>query len=179
MTKNVVERSFHTASSIIYAQLNDPVLQNNLQAALKDESEEVRLRYFCSLPDNRHYYYIFSDSFKSISFEFITHRRRRYSEAEEVIRINLQKMIRITTGLLVFNWYRFVLQSAPDRAAIQKNGAGRLRVKANLEMTFCWGPLSKIPKDICTLPAATGFGDQRSTIAVPEVDHSQDPTAKN
>lgn len=122
----------------MYQQLETPALRKDLQNALQVQSEEARLRYFCDVTDERHVYHIYSDAFKSVSFEFIYHPRPRYNESEEKIRINLQKILRVTTGLLMYNWFRFTLQSAPGRAPIEKNGngPGRLRVKASLENTF-------------------------------------------
>ncbi|KFY03351.1 hypothetical protein O988_01532 [Pseudogymnoascus sp. VKM F-3808] len=123
LTKGVMERSFNVACSIINKHLDDATLKNSLQTALK-ASPQAQMKFFCNLLEDAHFFYLYSESFKCISFEFITHPRPRYDEAEELIPTNLSKIMRIKTGLLLFNWYRFTIQSAPDRASLEKNGAG-------------------------------------------------------
>lgn len=158
MTKGVMERPFDVACSVIYKVLEDATLKNKLQTALKG-SPQVQMKFFCNMVEDAHYFYLYSESFKCVSFEFTTHARPRYDEAEERIRTNLSKIMRIKTGLLLFNWFRYVIQWASDRASLQKHGAeiGRKRARANLEAFFKWGPLINVPKDITTMATTVGL----------------------
>ena len=154
LTRNLLEKSFDTACSIMHAQLQDPQLRLALEIALREPSEELRYRYFCNLAGQRHIYYVFAQTFKSVSWDFVYHPLPRNEADEEKIRVNLQKHFRITMGVLIFGWYRYVLQAAPGGPQIERSGVGRAAVKANPETLHIFGPMRSIPKDVMTLPAA-------------------------
>jgi hypothetical protein len=150
------------------------------QAAMRDANEKTRVYYFRDLVTNDYVYYLYSDQWKAISFDFVHHEGVQPIPVEERLRDDPQGFTKLATGIMLYDFYRYYIQVEAGRLTEPDVEAGWDYVVVNYRAMPGWGPLGRIIKTLDCLPATPNFTKKkqdhkaRADVALPEADDWSD-----
>jgi hypothetical protein len=163
VTRATLDRGFQLACTIVAEAMQEDGFYE-----LMNQSDEVqRAVVINGLVEPRHMWYLFRDQFRAISFPFIFHNGIRADPAEETLRMDLRRLLRYTTAVMIYDFLRFCIsaEEGKEDTPISRVGAGKAIVRANYLDVPYHGLARAIAKSLRRLPASPDFEDAAWTQA--------------
>ncbi|KFY93167.1 hypothetical protein V500_03867 [Pseudogymnoascus sp. VKM F-4518 (FW-2643)] len=153
----------------------------DFQTAMK--GHHTMIRYFKSMITADMSYFVLSEQWKAIDFQFVHHEGIRASAEEEAIRQDMRRITTYGIAILMADLYRYTIQQkasnvsptpdptqdgGPQEASVvpddsvPDDSAGIAAVRENYKCFTCWGPTAKVIRTFGILPAAAGFERRRN-----------------
>jgi hypothetical protein len=175
ISKKTLKKGFVLTKMLVFDTINTA----EFQAAMRDANEKTHVYYFRSLVTNDHVYHLYSNQWKGVSFDFVHHEGVRPIPAEERLRDDLQRFIKLATGVMLYDFYRYCIQMKSGRSTPTKPDvkAGWDYVVVNYKAMPRWGPLGRIIKTLDRLPTAPNFTKKKQVrqaqadIALPKANN--------
>lgn len=163
VSRATLDRGFQLACTIVA----DAMKEEGFYELMNQNDEVQRAVVINGLVKSRHVWYLFRDQFKVVSFPFIFHNGVRTDPDEERLCMDLRRLLRYTTAVMIYDFLRFCIsaEEGKEKTPISRIGAGRAIVKANYRDVPYHGRARPIVKSLRRLPASPGFEDAAWTQA--------------
>jgi hypothetical protein len=154
-TRGTLDRGFLLACAILEQAMKNDAFYD----AMRQESEVKRILAIDKLIEPKHIFYLFNSQFKVVSFPFIFHESERPIAEEELLRNDLQKLLRYSTAQMIYDYLRYCIKAeeGKEESPIEKGGAGKAAVRTNYLAVPYHGPAKDIYKSLRRLPALPDF----------------------
>lgn len=156
VSRRTLDRAFQIACTII----NENVMSPDFQTAMKKPQKSDKVNFIDKLITTNDIYFVYADAWKAVSFPFVFHEGGRADPEENQLRKDLKKYVRMGAAMLVYDFFRYCIQSNPGEdkdTLIERTGLGRSFVRNNYVQFNTWGPVKTISKSLARLPASPEF----------------------
>ncbi|RFU31081.1 hypothetical protein B7463_g5251, partial [Scytalidium lignicola] len=155
ISRKTLHRGLELAKLLVYQHINTA----NFRNVMRDTNEKSRIYYLRDLLTNDHVYYLYSDQWESVSFDFVHHEGLRPIPSEESLRSDLRKFTKLSSAMMLYDIYRHTIQLKAGRGTANEPNvkAGWDFVVVNYKAMPGWGPLGRIVKTLDHLPASPNF----------------------
>lgn len=110
-SRTTLDRGFLLSCAIIEQAMNS----ETFFAEMAQDDDMDRVGAVNKLVRLAHIYYLFSDQFKAVSYQFIFHNFVRADAEEEKLRLDMRKQLRFTTSHIIYDYLRFVISARPGK----------------------------------------------------------------
>ncbi|OBT88389.1 hypothetical protein VE02_02295 [Pseudogymnoascus sp. 03VT05] len=159
VSRTTLDRGFQLACTIVAEAME----KEEFYELMNQSDEAQRAVVINGLVKPMHVWYLFRDQFRAVSFPFIFHDGVRTDPVEESLRMDLRRLLRYTTAVMVYDYLRFCIsaEEGKENTPIPHIGAGKSIVRANYHDVPNHGYVRAIVRSLRRLPASPDFEDVR------------------